>query len=191
MCVSRSFLIALLFLNSLILSCSKDKIKLNESMILQTDSYGNVIGGNNNQWIAGNVSDTSGLNNYRFYIDNFNSNYEPPLELNVGCTLPDTLIILLYPNPVNDVSELKVKLVSSKKICLFSFGYLGITGKFSGGGSAMGHFYENGACLCKNEHILENLHENILFPTDDMKLTVTIVTEDGCLYTAEGYVMVN
>lgn len=175
----------------LTLACSKEKIKLNESMILQTDSSGNVIGGNNNQWIVENVSDTSGLSAYQFYIDNFNCNYDTPLELKVDCVLPDTLKILPYPNPVSDVKELKIKLLSSKKICLFSFGYIGITGKYSGGGSAMGHFYENDQCECRNDTYLSDLHQNISFPTDDMKLTVTIVTEDGCLYTAEGYVMVN
>jgi hypothetical protein len=55
----------------------------------------------------------------------------------------------------------------------------------------MGHFYENGQCECRNDTYLGNLHQNISFPTEDMKITVTVVTEDGCMYTAEGYVMVN
>jgi hypothetical protein len=132
----KSSLLKLLFLMPfflLTLSCGKDKIKLKESMILQTDSLGNVIGGNNNQWVVDNLTDTIGLNNYQFYIDNFNCVYDNPIDLKTDCNLPDTLIILPYPNPVNDVKDLKIKLLSSKKICLFYYSYTGITGKFSGG----------------------------------------------------------
>jgi hypothetical protein len=180
----------------LTLSCGKDKIKLKESMILQTDSLGNVIGGNTTgQWNVDSVKDSLKYsyleNQYNSYIDNFNCNYQPAIVITFGCLIPDTFQIIPFPNPVNDVKDLKLKIVSSVKFCLFHFDYVGITGKKSGGGGARGHFYENGECLCKNEHILEDVHLNLLFPTDDMKLTVTVVTEDGCLYTAEGYVMVN
>lgn len=158
-----------------------------------TDNQGNII--NNYSSVQWNPlpMDPDGnepfIDQLTFYIDSiYNGNNN--LTLNFNCQLPDTLIILAYPNPVENIEDLKIKLVSSKKVCIYSFGYQGLIGKYPGGGSAIGEFYQNGISECKKEFNLD-ISDQINFPTDDMKISCTIITEDGCVYDAYGNVKVN
>lgn len=185
--------IGILLMITSLLGCSKDD-GLSLTDIVQTDDNGNVIGNSSSsQWNPLPLDSSSEneilVDNLNSYIQNvYNGNNNLTLQYN--CELPDTLQVIAFPNPINNLDELKVKLVSSKNICLYTFSYEGLTGKYSGAGNATGEFMPNNQSTCLKSFNVD-VSNQVNFPTDDLKIIFTIVTEDGCLYQAYGNVMVN
>lgn len=192
MCVNKKNMKTTLFLSLLLLvsACSKE-LKIKD--IVQTDEFGNVIGTSiSEQWKPKHM--TKSFNN-DIFIDRMNEYIEmlyhgdKNIVLKYDCPLPADLQIIAFPNPVSNLADLRIKLKSSKPICLFDFSFIGLKGKDSGGGSATGEFYANNISDCKTEFNI-NPNGQINFPTDDMEIFFTVITDDGCVYTASGKVLV-
>jgi hypothetical protein len=185
------YIVFLVLILCLSVSCSK-KDELSFYDIVVTDDQGNILFSNSDaQWNPSPMP-TEGNGPYidqlNFYIDSI-YNGDSNLSLNFNCQLPDTIQIIAFPNPVSNLDDLKIKLRCSKGICLYSFGYEGLVGRFPGGGSGIGEFYQNNISECKKEFNFQ-ISGQINFPTDDLRISFVIITEDGCVYEAFGNIMV-
>jgi hypothetical protein len=167
----------------LLSNCSK--VKLCE--IVQTDEFGNIIDkGSSKDWIpySLNNEDNSYMNDYISRRAAYAN--QPPMVLKNGCTIPDTLDLVVYPNPVKDIDNLKVKITSSKPICFFGWSYNGLNGK--GSGSAIGQ--PSATYLDCKKKLDFQIGGQAAFPTSDMEIYFMLATADSCVYYAKGKVKV-
>ena len=170
--------------------------KLDADDILHTDTYGNVIsrGNESNDWkpatVVGNADRLDYVRIMQMSVDqDVEAHGYRPFLIKKNCTtIPDTLEIYPFANPLHNTQDLMIRLKSSVPICFFSYSYEGYK-KYDGGGGAIGWMTQNWTEGKKQIDL--SLAGSVLLPTGSMKLNVYVVTVDSCAYTASGSVLVN
>lgn len=177
----------------LLLLCSCHKISVDE--IVQTDTSGNIISrGSSKDWqpanIVGNSQAASEMDIFQAYIDSYTQlkGYNSFLIKKTCTTLPDTLDIYPYANPLHNTQDLRIRVRSSVPICFFSYHYTGLN-KNDGDGIASGFAAPN--WLESSKTLDFNIAGVGTFPTGSMRLTFYVITIDSCSYVASGTVLVN